>query len=513
METAVDRSKPILVTGATGYVGGRLVPCLLDAGYRVRAAGRSLEKLTCRPWARHPHVETVRADAQDPYATAEAVSGCAAAFYLIHSMVARQSAFAEADRRAAVVMAAAAAAAGLDRVIYLGGLGEASSAALSHHLKSRFEVEDILKAGPVPVTVLRAAMILGSGSASFEMLRYLVERLPVMTPPRWVDTPCQPIAIGDVLRYLKGCLDRPDTAGETFDIGGADVLTYRDLIDIYADAAGLRRRVVLKVPVLTPGLSALWIHLVTPVPAALARPLAEGLAVPVICRDRRILERIPGRPAGCRETIATALERIAQERIDTCWSDAGRLTPPEWAACGDAEYAGGTVLSCGYRCRIRATPETAWRAVSRIGGRNGWYFGHGLWRLRGLADRLAGGAGLGRGRRLSRDLRVGDALDFYRVLEMEPEHRLLLLAEMRMPGEALMELRVSAVGEDVSELALTARFLPRGLGGLAYWYALYPFHRWIFRGMLINMARFLNRPLVRGPERFDTDGEKVCRLA
>ncbi|MBI9082822.1 MAG: SDR family oxidoreductase [Desulfobacterales bacterium] len=508
-----DLSRPILVTGATGYVGGRLVPRLLAAGNRVRAAGRSLEKLNCRPWARHRMVETVCADALDPGAMAAAAKGCRVAFYLVHSMAARKGAFAEADRRAALVMAAAATAAGLERIIYLGGLGEVSDGALSRHLKSRFEVEAILKAGPVPVTILRAAMILGSGSASFEMLRYLVERLPVMTPPRWVDTPCQPIAIADVLHYLAGCLTHPATVGNTFDIGGDDVLTYRDLIQIYAETAGLPRRLILAVPVLTPRLSAQWIHLVTPVPAALAQPLAEGLAVPVVCREHRIRELIPLRPTPCREAIGTALERVAQERIDTCWSDAGAMAPPEWAACGDADYAGGTVLSCGYRCRIQTTQEEAWKAVSRIGGKNGWYFGQWLWRLRGMADRLAGGVGLGRGRRETGTLRAGDALDFYRILEVEPGRRLLLLAEMRMPGEALMEFRVTPAGEGGVDLALLARFLPLGLAGLAYWYALFPFHEWIFSGMLRNMARSMGRPITAGPERFAAFDGDACAIS
>lgn len=508
-----DLSKPILVTGATGYVGGRLIPRLIEAGYRVRAAGRSMDKLRCRPWARHENVETVRADALDPGAMAAAANGCCAAFYLIHSMVARKGAFAEADRRAATVMAAAAAAERLDRIIYLGGLGEASDGALSRHLKSRFEVETILRAGPVPVTILRAAMILGSGSASFEMLRYLVERLPVMTPPRWVNTPCQPIAVGDVLRYLVGCLTHSATVGATFDIGGADVLTYRDLIHLYAEAAGLPRRLIFAAPVLTPKLSAQWIHLVTPVPAALAQPLAEGLAVPVVCREHRIRDLIPGRPAGCREAINIALDRVAQERVDTCWSDAGAMVPPEWSACGDAEYAGGTVLSCGYRCRIQATPEAVWTAVSRIGGENGWYFCQWLWGLRGMADRLVGGVGLGRGRRQPGTLRAGDALDFYRILEVEPGRRLLLLAEMRMPGEALMEFRVTPAGKGTVALALLARFLPRGLAGLAYWYVLAPFHELIFAGMLRNMARSMGRPITAGPERFTAFGSDACAIS
>ena len=249
-------------------------------------------------------------------------------------------------------MVAAAAEGGLERIIYLGGLGSLTDPRISRHLKSRHEVGEILASGPVPVTVLRAAMILGSGSASFEILRYLTERLPVMISPRWVFTPSQPIAIGNVLDYLQGCLEHPETAGETFDIGGPDVLNYAQLVQIFAEEAGLRRRLIIPVPVLTPGLSARWIHLVTPVPAAIAQPLTEGLSVPTICEDRRIRDIVPLDLIGCRAAIRLALERVRQEMVETCWSDAGSLHPPEWAACGDAHYAGGTILECGYRVRL-----------------------------------------------------------------------------------------------------------------------------------------------------------------
>jgi uncharacterized protein YbjT (DUF2867 family) len=503
---------PILVTGATGYVGGRLVPQLLAAGHRVRAMGRSVEKLSGRPWATDPGVELVRGDTLDRVSLTSAASGCRAAYYLVHSMIAQKGRYAEADRISARNMAGAAAEAGLNQIIYLSGLGDPNDPAVSRHLSSRYEVEDILRAGPVPTTVLRAAMILGAGSASFEMLRYLVERLPVMITPRWVDTPCQPISITSVLHYLKGCLDLPAAMGQTFDIGDEEILSYRQLIDIYAREAGLRRRRIFSVPVLTPRLSAYWIHLVTPVPAAIAQPLAQGLAVPVVCRDHRIRGLLPHRAPSARDTIRLALRRQRRDAVETCWSDAGCLLPPEWAVCGDAEWAGGTIHRCGYRVRLRADAEAVWAPVVRIGGGSGYYFANGLWYLRGLIDRLAGGVGLRRGRRHPVVLRVGDALDFWRVLALVPPRRLRLLAEMKTPGPAMLEFRIADQGDGVTELTLLSHFEPRGLWGLIYWYSLYPFHELIFYGMLKAIARRIGAPVVAGPRRFTPRLPTACQL-
>ncbi|MGA9753506.1 MAG: SDR family oxidoreductase, partial [Desulfobaccales bacterium] len=404
-------------------------------------------------------------------------------------------------RQAARNMAQAAAAAGLDRIIYLGGLGGQDDPNLSEHLHSRFEVARILQSGAVPTTFLRAAMILGSGGAAFEILRYLVDRLPVMITPRWVHTPVQPIAIRNVLTYLMGCLDRDDTRGQTFDIGGPEVVTYRQLMDIYAEEAHLPRRLVIPAPVLTPRLSSYWIHLVTPVPASLARPLAEGLANPVVCLDNRIRDLIPQELLDCRQTIRLALQRVEQQRVETCWSDAGELRPPEWAACGDADYTGGTVLSLGYRILLKATPAEVWQPLTRIGGRTGWYYGDSLWAIRGWTDRLLGGSGLRRGRRHPVELRTGDALDFFRVLEIEPNQRLLLVAEMKMPGEATLEFRLTPRPDGSTELTQIARFLPRGLLGILYWYSLDPFHKMVYQGMLRSIAAATGKPITAGPER------------
>ncbi len=504
--------KPVLIIGATGYVGGRLTPRLLEAGYRVRVMARTPDKLLCRPWGRHPNLELIKGDVLDGRTLREAAQGCRAAYYLVHSMSSAQKGFAEADRDSARNMVEAAAAAGLEQIIYLGGLGSDDDPRLSKHLRSRHEVARILQSGPVPATVLRAAMILGSGSASFEMLRYLVERLPVLITPRWVRTLVQPISIRNVLEYLHGCLDQEEAVGGTFDIGGPDVLTYERLIETYCEVAGLPKRKIIPVPFLSPGLSAVWIHLITPVPASIAEPLAAGLANEVVCEDSRIRSIIPLRLLDSRETIRMALEKVQQQCVETCWTDAGTLLPPEWTYCGDAEYAGGTILECGYRIRLQALAEEVWERIIKVGGEHGWYFGNRLWRLRGLMDTLAGGAGLGRGRRHPTELFTGDALDFWRVLEVEPPRRLILVAEMKMPGEAVLEFKITDRGGGQTELQQLSRFVPKGLAGMAYWYSLYPFHEWIFGGMLQSIANALGKPVVSGPERFTPVLQHSCRI-
>jgi uncharacterized protein YbjT (DUF2867 family) len=426
-------------------------------------------------------------------------------------MTSRSGDFAEADRRAAGNMAKAAAASGLERLIYLGGLGE-DSPDLSEHLRSRTEVARILESGPVPVTFLRAAVILGSGGASFEMLRYLVERLPVMTTPSWVRTPCQPISIRNVLGYLKGCLENEKTAGRSFDIGGPDVLTYEEMIHLYAEEAGLPRRVIVPVQVLSPKLSSWWVHLVTPVPSAIARPLIEGLRNPVVCKENSIRELIPQELISCREAIRFALDRVRQQCVETCWSDAGDIKAPEWTQCGDVSYAGGTIFECGYRVVMGASAEEVWNSVIRIGGQKGWYFADFLWKVRGALDRMVGGIGLRRGRRHGTELMTGDALDFWRVLDMERPHNLKLLAEMKLPGEALMEFRVHSAGKGRTELQLLSRFLPRGLAGMVYWYSLYPLHQLVYSGMLRRLAMSVGKPVFEGPDRFAPGRAHICHV-
>ena len=504
--------KPILVAGATGYVGGRLIPALLDAGYTVRAMGRSLEKLACRLWGRHPKVELAKGDVLDLESLKKALSGCGAAYYLVHSMIAQKQKFAEADRKAAQNMVKAAESAVIDRIIYLGGLAEKKDGRLSKHLRSRMEVADILQSGVVPVTDLRAPMILGSGSASFEILRHLVERLPVMITPRWVASLNQPIAIRNVIQYLVGCLEYPETVGQTYDIGGPEVIAYRDLLDIYAQEAKLPKRWIIPVPVLTPTFSAYWIHLISPVPHSIALPLTEGLKSNAVCSDQRIQSIIPQKLLSPREAIRTALDKIIQEQVDTCWADAGDIITPEWAHCGDADWAGGTIMQCGYRARIKAELDDVWLPISRIGGHTGYYYADGLWWLRGLLDRLVGGVGLRRGRRHTTELRVGDALDFWRVLDVAPTERLLLLAEMKGPGAALLEFKIHPVENQYTDLEMLSRFLPKGLLGMLYWYMLYPFHEKIFFGMLKAISKVIEKPIVSGPERFTPRLHSSCVL-
>ena len=505
-------NRPILITGGTGYVGGRLIPLLLDRGYDVRAMARSPQKLLSRPWAHHPSLEVVPGDALERESFIKAGKGCDIAYYLIHSMNAHKRRFAEADRKAAENMVSCAEGNGMQRIIYLGGLGDKEHANLSHHLRSRHEVEDILEAGRTPVTNLRAAMILGSGSASFEMLRYLVDRLPVMITPRWLRTPCQPIAITNVLDYLVGCLSAPQTTGKTLDIGGPDILNYQDMINIYCRVAGLPKRIIISVPVLTPWLSAKWIHLVTPVQASIAQPLAEGLSIPVVCRDNAIRKWVPVSLISCEEAIRIALKRVQQEQVDTCCFDGGGQLPPEWITCGDADYAGGTVMRRGYRIEFEGDASKIWKAIESIGGSNGWYFAQSLWRLRGMLDRMAGGPGLMRGRRHSQELRTGDALDFWRVVAHEPPRRLLLLSEMKAPGDALLEFRIHTKSKKQVRLEIVSRFLPLGLAGIVYWYGMLPVHDWLFKGILMQIALKYGESLTGQPDTFPVETELECRL-
>jgi 3-oxoacyl-(acyl-carrier-protein) synthase III len=466
---------PVLVTGATGYIGGRLVPRLLEAGHRVRCLAREPRKLDGRPWASHARVELVAGDTSDPASLRRALEGCGVAYYLVHSMVAAGHEYAERDRAMARTFARAAEDSGLERIVYLGGLGELG-AGLSEHLASRREVEEILASGQTPVTVLRAAMIIGSGSASFEILRYLVERLPVMVTPRWVSTESQPIAVRNVVQYLVDCLGVPATSGRTLDVGGPDVLSYRELMRIMAEERGLRRRYVIPVPVLTPRLSSLWIHLVTPISHRIARPLAEGLRNRVVCRNDEARRLMPQELLGVRQAIRAALDRVAHDDVETSWSMAGPIP-------GDPDWAGGTVFTDRRTIVVEAAPLAVWRAVVRIGGGHGWYAAQWLWRVRGFLDRLVGGPGLRRGRRDADEVGYGEALDFWRVTGIDRGKRLSLRAEMKLPGEALLEFTVSSEAGG-TRLTQTARFQPRGLAGLAYWYAVLPLHAVVFDGML-----------------------------
>jgi uncharacterized protein YbjT (DUF2867 family) len=478
-----------LVTGATGYIGGRLVPYLLDAGSAVRVLARHPERLRDRPWA--SRVEVARGDAGDPGEVAEALRNVDVAYYLLHALAGGPS-FAAEDRELARIFATAAHRAGVRRVVYLGGLipPEVAADRLSEHLRSRREVGEILRGSGVPTVELRAAVILGSGSASFEMLRYLTERLPAMTTPRWVSTRTQPIAVGDVLRYLVGAADLPPQVSRVFDIGGPDVLTYAQMMRRYAAVAGLRPRLIIPVPVLTPGLSSLWVGLITPVPASIARPLVESLRHEVICHEHDIAGYVPDPPAGLTgfdEAARQALTQIRQAKVDTRWSEASYPGAPAQPWPGDPAWTGGTLYEDVRERLVDAPPSAVWSVLDAIGGEHGWYSFPLAWWVRGALDRAVGGVGLRRGRRHPDRLAVGDALDFWRVEERIPDQLLRLRAEMRLPGLAWLEFSLRPC-DGATVLRQRALFHPRGLAGQVYWKGLAPFHGLVFGSMIRNLS-------------------------
>lgn len=469
----------VAVAGATGYIGTRLVPRLADAGYAVRCLVRSPRKLADRPWRARAGIEIVTTTLEDGDALAAQLAGCQAAFYLVHSMESAGAEYAARDRHLAETFRDAAARAGVERVIYLGGLGQPDER-LSQHLESRREVERVLSDGPVPVTAFRAAMIIGSGSASFEILRYLAERLPIMLTPRWVRTECQPIAVRDVLFYLVQCLGVPGSSGRVLEIGGADVVTYETLLQVMAAARGLTRRVIIPVPFLTVYLSSLWIHLVTPVSARLARPLAEGLRNRVVVEDHTAEHLMPRERLGVRDAIRLALEVEERADVESTWSSAGPVA-------GDPDWAGGTVFQDARSIAIAAPPTRVFQVLTQLGGRRGWLAHDRLWKLRGIMDRLVGGPGWRRGRRSPTQLSWGETVGFWRVAEIVPAERLTLRAEMRVPGDAVLDFELAPAivgGASGTRLVQTAKFRPRGLSGLLYWYAVLPFHGAVFKGLL-----------------------------
>lgn len=501
--------KTVLVAGATGYVGGRLVPMLLQKGYRVKAFARRPEKVRSRPWGGHENLETVHGDMLDGESVRKAVKGCDAIYYLVHSMEARRD-FCDADRHAAYNLVKALKGRANCRLIYLSGLLP-EEAHVSAHLRSRAEVAEILSLADAPVTTLRAAQLIGAGSASFEMIRWLVDRLPVMITPKWTHVHTQPISIADALGYLTGVLEHPETAGQTYDIGGPDILSYEELFALYAEAAGLRKRVLIPVPWMTLGLSAAIISLVTPIPGALARPLIEGMRNEVVCRENRIRDIVPIPLTPISVAIGRALEDLREQSVQTCWFDAGFPTVPEWVLCGDPGYASAAVRRDAYSIALEADVDAVWEMIARIGGANGWYSVNILWRLRGVMDKIVGGPGIQRGRRSHEQLYVGDGLDFWRVLDIQPGKRLLLFTEMRMPGEGLLDFRVTPgrfgpAKVPGTELRLVLYFQPRGLLGHMYWHAVAPFHRLVFMAMLRAIAERTGRPVLRGPERVKQPG-------
>lgn len=500
-----ERSRRALVLGATGYVGGRLVPRLLEAGYDVRCLVRSPEKLRGLPWV--DEVEVVQGDLGDRDGIVDAFANVDAVFHLVHSMGSGAD-FASKDRAITRHVARAAELSHVGRIVYMGGLGEVEEGT-SEHLRSRAEVGDILLDATVPTTVLRAAVVIGSGSASFEMMRHLVERLPVMLVPRWVTTTTQPIAIGDVLRYLVGVAEDGSDADHVYDIGGPDRMAFLDMMNVFAEVTDLPKRLIVKMPFFTtPQLSSHWVNLTTPIPSWLARPLIGSLTTDTVVRDdgEDITAVVPGEPTSYRKAIEYAVTRISDRDVETSWMDAklaGRTPADPYP--GDPNWSGGTLLRDVRSTRVHAQPRFAFAAVSRLGGERGWPSLQWAWEVRRRIDRLAGGVGLRRGRRDPERLRIGDALDVWRVEDVSEdatagEHLVRLRAEMWVPGRAWLEFRIAARG-DGAELVQRVLYAPKGFLGRLYWWALLPMHPLIFTSMVKAIAKDAEQLAAQGDDR------------
>lgn len=479
-------SKPILLTGATGYVGGRLRRVLEERALPLRCLVRRPREWEGRTG---PRTEVCGGDLLDPPSVAAALRGVGTAYYLVHSMGGPDD-FAETDRRAATAFAEAARAAGVERIVYLGGLGRGPG--LSPHLASRQEVGRILRGGGVPTLELRSSIIVGSGSLSFELIRALVHRLPVMTTPRWVAMRTQPIAVEDVLEMLAQAASVPLPESRVVEVGGPDRVSYADIMREYARQAGLRR-VLVPLPVLSPRLSSLWLGLVTPIYARIGRELIESVINETIVEKDDGHELFDVRPRGIGAAIERALLHEDCEFAETRWSDA--LSSRRTKAPYGGETFGGRIVD-SRAVRVACPPAAAFAPVRRIGGASGWYYGDRLWNLRGFLDLLAGGVGVRRGRRDPEHVFPGDAVDFWRVEDVRADRLLRLRAEMKVPGRAWLQFEVEPDG-DGSVVRQTALFEPRGLAGLAYWYALYPLHGLIFGGMLRGIARAAEGPAPR----------------
>ena len=488
----MSQARKILVTGASGYVGGRLVTALLADGADVRVFVRDANKAQSHSWANQ--VEIATGNASDFESTKAALTGVHTAFYLLHSINLGPN-FDEIESAMARNFAKAAQSCGVSQIVYLGGINNDEKT--SKHLTSRANTGKELATTSVPVLELRAGIIIGSGSASFEMLRHLTHRLPVMTTPKWVSNKTHPIAIRDVLWYLRNCAKLEKPVGGVFDIGGPEVLTYADMMQKFAKLSGLRKRLIIKVPVLTPKLSSLWIGFVTPVPTSLARPLVGSLISEVVADPKKSIDKLIPKPAegliDVDGAVKLALSNVSSNTVSTRWSDATLPTAPWQKAQSDPEWAGEMLLKDKKVRTTDASIKSLWEAIEEIGGENGWYGSDFLWYLRGLLDRMIGGVGLRRGRRDPIHLRVGDSLDFWRVESLVPEQSLKLYAEMILPGKAWLEFRISKLPNGQSEVVQEASFSPRGLGGQLYWYAVLPLHVLVFPTMIRNLIRSANR--------------------
>ncbi len=473
-------SRPtILLTGATGCIGGRLLAALEARGYPVRCMTRRPEVLARRVGAR---TSVVRGDCLDPASLPDALAGIDTACYLVHSMGGTAD-FEAQDRAAARNFGAAARTAGVRRIVYVGGLG--ASSGLSRHLRSRHETGEVLRESGVPVIELRSGIVIGAGSLSFELIRALVERLPVMICPSWVRTPTQPIALADLVAYLVAVLDRPRGESRVFEVGGADVVSYGRIMQEYARQRGLRRWLI-PVPLLTPHLSSLWLGLTTPVYARVGRELVDGLRTATVVSDAAALAAFPVRPLGLQQAVARAIEEEDAGFASISWSE-DALSAGTALRWGGVRISTRLIHSCAVDLPV--APAAAFAPIRRIGGANGWYYGDWLWRLRGLVDRFLGGVGMNRGRRDREHLAEGDVLDCWRVAAYEPDARLRLAAEMKVPGRAWLQFDVAPRGGGGSTVRQTAVFDAAGLLGRCYWHALYPIHVVLFRGLLRSIAR------------------------
>ena len=471
----------ILVTGATGYVGGRLVPELLARGYHVRVMVRAALAEHEQRW---PGAEAVVADALNADSLGAALHGIHTAYYLLHSLLLGQEYLESTEIQAASNFRRAAELQGVTRIIYLGGLGEAR-APLSPHLRSRMHVADELGRGTVPTTVLRAAIIIGSGSASYEIIEHLVKSLPILLVPHWAETRCQPIGIRDVIKYLVGVLETPETSGRSYDIGGKDVLTYREMLQILADLLG-RRRLFVLCPFGSIRFYAYFASLLTPVPAPITRCLMEGITNEVICRNDQIKQILAFEPLGYREALVRAMSREEQDKVHTRWSDA---YPPAYElAMKLREIQGAVRYRSSYSLLTEKSAASLFRSVCKIGGKEGWFHGNWLWRLRGAIDRLLLGVGSSRGRRSSSSLRIDDVIDFWRVEDLKRDAMLLLRAEMKLPGKAWLQFSIDRQG-DKNQLSVNAYYQPRGLFGKPYWYIFLPFHFYIFQSLIRQIEK------------------------
>ncbi len=485
VEHFAKESHRCLVTGVTGYIGGRLVPCLLEAGHKVRVVCRDADRLQGRKWI--DRVEVFEADVLKPETMSGMMEDIDIAYYLIHSMSGTDNEdFHERDIRAAENFGTEARQHNVECIIYLGGLGSAEDD-LSKHLKSRQLTGDKLRKSGVPVTEFRAAIVVGSGSKSFEMIRYLTDRVPIMVCPRWVYSKVQPIAIRNVLQYLTLAIEKPETQGEIIEIGGSDVLTYAEMMQIYAELNGLKR-ILISVPVLTPGLSSYWVHWMTPVPASLARPLIEGLKNDVVVKSDKVKKFFPEiEPLSYRKAVRLAITRIDTQEVETTWNDALLSSKGDERPVVLESKQG---LNIERRMRmVNASREKVFKAFTSLGGDRGWLVYEWAWKLRGIMDRMVGGVGFRRGRRSASELRVGDALDFWRVEVIKESELLRLRAEMKVPGRAWLEFQAVEDTGGSTKLVQTAYFAPKGLFGLLYWYGLYPIHSLIFSSMIEHIGR------------------------